>query len=79
MDGWLEEARAKLAEAVGEDPAGYDLTEAEATELLDLARIAAHDSGERTSAPLLCYLVGLAHGRHGGDLSDLVDATVGPS
>ena len=79
MDGWLDDARAKLARAVGEDPAAYDLTEAEATELLDLARIAAHDSGERTSAPLLCYLVGLAHGRHGGDLSDLVDATAGTS
>ena len=79
MDGWLDDARAKLAGAVGEDPAAYDLTQAQADELLDLARIAAHDSGERTSAPLLCYLVGLAHGRHGGDLSDLVDATVGTS
>jgi Domain of unknown function (DUF6457) len=79
MDGWLDDARAKLAQAVGEDPAAYDLTQAQADELLDLARIAAHDSGERTSAPLLCYLVGLAHGRHGGDLSDLVDATVGTS
>ena len=79
MDGWLDDARAKLAGAVGEDPAAYGLTQAQADELLDLARIAAHDSGERTSAPLLCYLVGLAHGRHGGDLSDLVDATVGTS
>ena len=79
MDGWLDDARAKLAQAVGEDPAAYDLTQAQADELLDLARIAAHDSGQRTSAPLLCYLVGLAHGRHGGDLSDLVDATVGTS
>ena len=48
-------------------------------ELLELARVAAHASGERTNAPLLCYLVGLAHGRHGGDLADLVDATVGTS
>jgi hypothetical protein len=48
-------------------------------ELLELARLAAHVSGERTNAPLLCYLVGLAHGRHGGELSDLVDATVGTS
>jgi hypothetical protein len=30
--------------------------------LLDLARIAAHTSGERTNAPLLCYLVGRAQG-----------------
>jgi hypothetical protein len=79
MDGWLQEARAKLAEAVGEDAAAYDLTRAEMDELLELARVAAHESGERTNAPLVCYLVGLAHGRHGGELADLVDATVGTS
>jgi hypothetical protein len=79
MDGWLLEARAKLAEAVGEDASAYDLSRAEMDELLELARVAAHASGERTNAPLLCYLVGLAHGRHGGDLADLVDATVGTS
>ena len=79
MDGWLQEARAKLAEAVGEGSAAYDLSRAEMDELLELARVAAHESGERTNAPLLCYLVGLAHGRHGGELADLVDATVGTS
>ena len=79
MDGWLEEARGKLAEAVGEEPEGYDLTRAQMDELLELARIAAHESGERTNAPLLCYLVGLARGRHGRELADLVDATVGTS
>jgi Domain of unknown function (DUF6457) len=77
MDGWLEEARAKLAEKVGEEAAAYDLSRAEMDELLELARVAAHESGERTNAPLLCYLVGLAHGRHGGDLADLVDGTIG--
>jgi hypothetical protein len=30
--------------------------------LLDLARIAAHESGDRTNAPLLCYLLGRAEG-----------------
>ena len=79
MDGWLEDARAKLAAQVGEEPSSYDLTRPEVEELLELARIAAHTSGERTNAPLLCYLVGLAHGRHGGDLAELVDATVGTS
>ena len=79
MDGWLEEARAKLASEVGDEPSGYDLSRSQIEELLDLARIAAHESGERTNAPLLCYLVGLAHGRHGGDLGELVDATVGTS
>jgi hypothetical protein len=77
MDGWLEEARAKLAAAVGEDPSAYDLSQAEIDELLELARIAAHESGERVNAPLLCYLVGLAHGRHGGALDDLADAAEG--
>jgi Domain of unknown function (DUF6457) len=79
MDGWLEEARTRLAAAVGDDPAAYALTRAEMDELLELAREAAHASGERTNAPLLCYLVGLARGRHGRDLADLVDATVGTS
>jgi len=40
--------------------------------LLDLARIAAHESGERTNAPLLCYLVGRAQGDRG--LDDVADA-----
>jgi Domain of unknown function (DUF6457) len=79
MDGWLEDARAKLADAVGEDPSAYDLSRAEMDELLELARLAAHESGERTNAPLLCYLVGLARGRHNRELTDLVDATVGTS
>ena len=76
MDGWLDEARVKLAAAVGEDPSGYDLSRAQMDELLELARVAAHESGERTNAPLLCYLVGLAHGRHGGSLDDLIEASV---
>ena len=79
MDGWLEDARGKLADAVGEDPSAYDLSRAEMDELLELARLAAHESGERTNAPLLCYLVGLARGRHARELADLVDATVGTS
>ena len=76
MDGWLDEARVKLAAAVGEDPSRYDLSRAQMDELLELARVAAHESGERTNAPLLCYLVGLAHGRHGGSLDDLIEASV---
>ena len=79
MDSWLEEARARLAGAVGEEATDYDLSRAQMDELLELARIAAHESGERTNAPLLCYLVGFAQGRHGGDLGDLVDAAVGAS
>jgi hypothetical protein len=77
MDEWLSEARDRLAAAGGEDPAGLELSQEEVDELLELARIAAHESGERINAPLLCYLVGLVHARRGGELADLVDAAVG--
>jgi hypothetical protein len=77
VDEWLREARDRLAEAAAESPESLDLSQAEIDELLELARIAAHDSGERINAPLLCYLVGVARGRSGGDLTGLVDATVG--
>jgi Domain of unknown function (DUF6457) len=77
VDGWLSAARDRLAQASGEDPAGLDLSQADVDEILELARVAAHESGERTNAPLVCYLVGLARGRRGGDLSDIVDAVIG--
>jgi hypothetical protein len=79
MDEWLRDARDKLAAAVGDAPSSYELEQTDVDELLELARVAAHESGERTNAPLLCYLVGLAHGRNGGDLATLVDAAVGTS
>jgi hypothetical protein len=78
VNEWLGEAGAKLVEATGDAPEVYEL-DAETVELLlDLARIAAHTSGDRRNAPLVSYLVGLAHGRR-GDLSvdDLVRAVRG--
>jgi hypothetical protein len=63
MDAWLTEVRDAVAEATGIPPAELDLDESDARELLNLARIAAHESGERTNAPLLTYLVGVAVGR----------------
>jgi hypothetical protein len=63
---------------VGDDPAVYELGEGDVETILDLARIAAHESGERTNAPLLAYLVGLARARHPDrELSGLVDDSVG--
>jgi Domain of unknown function (DUF6457) len=79
MDEWLQRARGRVAATVGDEPGVYDLSAEEIDEILELARIAAHESGERTNAPLLCYLVGLARGRTGGDLADLVDAATGAS
>lgn len=73
MSDWLDRAAQRLAEAVGQPPADYALGEAEVEALLDLARVAAHESGDRKNAPLLSYLVGLAHGRVPG--SSLVELT----
>jgi hypothetical protein len=72
MDGWLTEARDALARAAGVRAEELELSDADAATLLELARIAAHDSGERTNAPLLCYLVGRAQGA--ADLDDLAEA-----
>jgi hypothetical protein len=77
VDEWLTAARDRVAEAAGETPESLSLTQAEVDDLLELARVAAHESGERINAPLLCYLVGLARGRTGADLGDLVDGAVG--
>ena len=76
MDEWLTAARDRVAAAAGLEPSSLELTQEEVDEILELARVAAHESGERINAPLLCYLVGVAHARRGGDLADLVDAAV---
>jgi Domain of unknown function (DUF6457) len=68
MNEWI----ARQADALG---AG-ELSDAEQKTLLDLARIAAHDSGDRTNAPLLCYLVGRAQGDKSLDeLAEIVRST----
>jgi Domain of unknown function (DUF6457) len=77
VDDWLAQARDRLARAAGEDPSTIDLSQVDIDELLELARIAAHESGERINAPLLCYLAGVAQARSGVELAALVDATVG--
>lgn len=63
MDKWLTSARDAVADAAGVDAASLSLSAADEATILDLARIAAHDSGQRTNAPLLCYLVGQATAR----------------
>jgi hypothetical protein len=76
MDEWLTAACDRVAAAAGLEPSSLELTQEEVDEILELARVAAHESGERINAPLLCYLVGIAHARRGGDLADLVDAAI---
>ncbi len=73
MDDWLKGRADALAAASGTDRDLFELAEADVTTLLALAKVAAHTSGERTNAPLLCYLVGLARGR-GASLDELAEA-----
>jgi hypothetical protein len=49
------------------------LSSRDAERLLELARIAAHESGERTNAPLVCFLVGLAVGRGNATVEEAVE------
>lgn len=77
MHEWMIAASERLAVGGGGAPTDYRLSQEEIDDLLELARVAAHESGERINAPLVCYLVGLAHARHGRELGDLVDAVVG--
>ncbi|HXF97992.1 MAG TPA: DUF6457 domain-containing protein [Gaiellaceae bacterium] len=72
MREWLEAARARIAAESGVDPGALSVSEGEIEALLDLARAAAHGSGDRTNAPLVAYLVGVAMGRNPGlDLAEL--------
>jgi hypothetical protein len=64
MYEWTSSATERLAASIGADTAAYALTDGDIETLLDLARVAAHDSGAKSNAPLICYLVGLAHGRN---------------
>jgi hypothetical protein len=69
---WLESATERIAGASGIDASELVLSEQDRETLLELARVAAHESGDRTNAPLVSFLVGLAIGRGPGlDLAEL--------
>jgi hypothetical protein len=74
VDSWLAQARDALAEEAGIEPGELELSEGDTDALLDLARIAAHVSGERTNAPLLCYLVGRAQAQSPRTVEQLAQA-----
>jgi hypothetical protein len=62
VNDWLSQRADVLARASGVDRASLELDPALIEALLDIAGFAAHDSGARTNAPLLCYLIGRAQG-----------------
>ena len=67
---WFDETAGALAEAAGLHPGDLDLPDDVRDEILDLARIASHDSGDRINAPFLSYALGYAVAR-GASLDDL--------
>jgi hypothetical protein len=69
LDGWLTRARDTAAACAGLSPDGLGIEDAEVTLLLELAGVAAHESGDRRNAPLLCYVLGRA--RQGATLEEL--------
>jgi hypothetical protein len=75
MRDWLSGAQERIAAAVGDEPGAYVLSEEDAEQLLALAGVAAHTSGDRTNAPLATFLAGLALGRHGDrSLAEIIEA-----
>lgn len=70
MDDWLR----RVAAAVGSDE---ELSNGDADALLQIARIAAHESGDRRNAPLLAYLIGRSRGDR--PLDEILEAVRGSS
>jgi hypothetical protein len=74
VNEWLVTRADALAEGTGIDRAALELSPEEIETLLDVAAHAAHESGARTNAPLLCYLLGRA--RAGAASLDELDQIV---
>jgi hypothetical protein len=69
---WLASAREAIAAAARVSADDLALDQQAVETLLRVAAFAAHESGERTNAPLLCYLIGRADS--GGNLEQLCQA-----
>ena len=70
MDDWLK----RVAAAIGSDE---EISGKDADALLDIARIAAHESGDRRNAPLLAYLIGRSRGDR--RIDEILEAVRGSS
>jgi hypothetical protein len=76
MDEWLERQADALSSGAGVPREELELSARQIDVLLDVAGHAAHASGARTNAPLLCYLLGRAYGSRGLDeLVEIVRST----
>lgn len=68
---WMHEVIESIATQTKLRAESLSVPPSEVTGLLDVARIAAHVSGDRTNAPILCYVLGLAVAR-GARFEDVV-------
>jgi hypothetical protein len=77
VNQWLAERADALAAGAGVPRDRLELSPDDIERLLDLAGFAAHESGARTNAPLLCYHLGLSAGAAKGldELSEIVRST----
>jgi hypothetical protein len=57
---WITDMTSRIARSTGIDEGALAIDAAGAEELLRLAGVAAHTSGDRTNAPLLCHVLGRA-------------------
>jgi hypothetical protein len=74
VDAWLRSARDAVAAASDVPASELELSADDERLVLQAARIAAHDSEDRTNAPLLCYLLGVAAGKSGASLETVADS-----
>jgi hypothetical protein len=73
VNEWLSLRADMLAAGTGVSRELLELSPDDIDRLLDLAGFAAHDSGSRTNAPLLCFLAGLSYSAtHGLDELDRI-------
>jgi Domain of unknown function (DUF6457) len=67
---WIDDIASHVASRTGLNAETLKVDETDAQTLLDLAGYAAHETGERTNAPLLCHVLGRAVAA-GASLDDL--------
>jgi hypothetical protein len=72
VNEWLSQRADALAQASGIERDELELDKEQIEALLDIAGYAAHDSGARTNAPLLCYLLGRA--QSGASFDEIAEA-----
>ena len=70
----MSEARSELIDALAEGIGVAPLTAAEIESILSLAAVAAHGTGDRTTAPLASFLAGLAAAGSADRVASLDDA-----